>query len=207
MPPLHRRHALALLGTLPWLAASPAAQAQRKLGSASFSERIRLGGQTLALNGAGIRYKAMFQVYAAALYLEQPATTLEAVLQLKGCKRLTATMLREVNATELGNLFTKGIVDNIPPQETQTHLTNISRMGGVFSRFKSLKEGDSFTADRLPGKGMVLIVNNEAQHEPFDEAFFDAILNIWLGPKPADRLLKQALLGGSPDLNRPANNG
>lgn len=196
MPTVHRRHALAYLGALAWGAHSPAALAQRTLGKIVFPAQMQVAGQALVFNGAGIRYKAVFQVYALGLYLEQPATTVEEACAPRGCKRLAATMLRDVNASELGNMFTKGILDNNPTTTTTQLLPTIARIGDVFSRFKRLQAGDPFMVDRLPGKGMVLTVKGEAQHEPFEEAFFDALLNMWLGPKPADQQLKVALLGG-----------
>ena len=55
--------------------------------------------------------------------------------------------------------------------------------------------------------GIMLTVRGEPQHEPFDEVFFDAMLNIWLGPRAADPALKQALLGTDPYINRPTPTG
>lgn len=200
---IHRRQALVFLGALTCAPLVRSQPASRAFGGSNFAAMAEVAGQHLLLNGAGIRYKAMFQVYAAGLYLEQLASTPESVLQTRGPKRISATMLRTINATELGNLFTKGILDNNPPTTTTQLLSNVARMSSVFTRFKTLEVGDQFSVDLVPGKGMVLVVKGEAQHEPFEEAFFDAMLNIWLGPKPADRALKQALLGSDP-YTRPA---
>lgn len=41
------------------------------------ADPIDLAGAKLQLNGAGIRYKAVFKVYVAALYLDQKAATPE----------------------------------------------------------------------------------------------------------------------------------
>lgn len=213
MAPLHRRHALALLGALassPFTSATagPSPEpAARAFGGADFPPSMQVAGQSLVLNGAGIRYKAMFQVYAAGLYLEQWYKTAESAVQAPGTKRVAATMLRRINASELGNLFTKGILDNNSNQATTQLLPSVARMSTVFSRFKFLEPGEQFMADRIPGRGMVLTVKGEPQHEPFEEAFFDALLNIWLGPKPADRALKQAMLGTDPYTRHASING
>ena len=45
-----------------------------------YEQSINLGGQELVLNGAGIRYRAIFKVYTAGLYLGAKANTAEAVL-------------------------------------------------------------------------------------------------------------------------------
>ena len=38
-----------------------------------YEETASLSGSTLQLNGAGVRYKAVFKVYTAGLYLEKKA--------------------------------------------------------------------------------------------------------------------------------------
>ncbi|MDN5506720.1 MAG: chalcone isomerase family protein, partial [Comamonas sp.] len=48
----------------------------------------------------------------------------------------------------------------------------------------------------LPGQGAIVTVKGQPQGEAFKEPeFFNALLGIWLGPKPADQQLKKALLG------------
>ena len=45
-----------------------------------FNNRVTVAATALQLNGAGTRYKAIFKVYSAALYLPAKAGTPEAVL-------------------------------------------------------------------------------------------------------------------------------
>ena len=50
--------------------------------------------------------------------------------------------------------------------------------------------------DYLPGRGTQFFIARQAQGEPVGDAeFFSLVLGIWFGPSPADRLLKEALLG------------
>ena len=81
-----------------------------------FDNPIELRGTKLELNGAGIRYKAVFKVYAAGLYLTRKAGTPEEVMAAPGPKRMSITMLREIDSAELGKLFTRGVEDNSPRQ-------------------------------------------------------------------------------------------
>ena len=47
-----------------------------------------------------------------------------------------------------------------------------------------------------PGDPGLLTIKGKVEGEPFKEQeFFQALLRIWLGPKPADWQLKDALLG------------
>lgn len=163
-----------------------------------------LQGQPLVLQGAGTRYKAIFKVYTAGLYLEKPAASLPDIARLPGPKRLSVTMLRGIDAKELGQLFTRGMEDNMDKAAFSRLIPGVLRMSEVFSQHKRLQTGDSFVLDWLPGQGMVLNVKGEPQGEAFKEPeFFLALLGIWLGPQPADGQLKEALLRG-PQQGAPA---
>jgi hypothetical protein len=185
-----------------WLAlCAPAVWAQDlDVGGVRFERRLEVGGNTLALNGAGIRYKAVFKVYAAGLYvpanLATKPSTPDALLAVTGPRRLAITMLREIDSNELGKLFTRGVEDNVPRSEYAKLVPGLIRMGEVFARHKRLMPGDTFTIDWVPGSGTVISVKGQPQGEPFKEPeFFNALLRIWVGKSPADHLLKEALLG------------
>jgi hypothetical protein len=193
-PALRRALALTILALAPLAAsAAPVDVAGVKLDDA-----LDLKGSKLQLNGAGVRYKAVFKVYTAGLYLGKKASTTEDVLAAPGAKRITITMLRDIDANELGKLFTRGVEDNSPKSEMLQLIPGLVRMGQMFADQKQLKAGDTFTVDWLPGTGTVISVKGVAQGEPIKEqAFFNALMRIWLGPNPADWKLKDALLGKS----------
>ncbi|MGC4367507.1 chalcone isomerase family protein [Hydrogenophaga sp. R2] len=159
-------------------------------------DRITLAGSPLLLNGAGVRYKAVFQVYTAGLYLERKATTPDEVLNAPGPKRMTITMLRDIDSGELGKLFSRGMEDNMERAAFSRLIPGVLRMSEVFSKHKKLVAGDTFHIDWVPGTGTVLTIKGQVEGEPFKEPeFHQALMRIWLGPKPADNLLKDALLG------------
>lgn len=175
---------------------APAAAQDTETSGVKFPQAISLQGTPLQLNGAGTRFKAVFKVYAAGLYLPQKADTADAVLASNGPKRLHITMLRDIDANELGKLFTRGVEDNAPKAEFSRLVPGLIRMSEVFSAHKKLVAGDTFTIDWVPGQGTVISVKGAAQGQPFKEPeFFQALMRIWLGNNPADALLKDALLG------------
>ena len=178
------------------LASLAASAATIDVAGVKLDDAIDVHGAKLQLNGAGIRYKAVFKVYTAGLYLGKKAGTPEEVLATPGAKRLTITMLRDIDANELGKLFTRGVEDNSPKNEMSQLIPGLLRMSGIFSEQKQLKTGDNFTIDWVPGSGTIISVKGAAQGEPIKEqAFFNALVRIWLGPSPADWKLKDALLG------------
>jgi hypothetical protein len=161
-------------------------------------DSITVQGAPLQLNGAGIRYKAIFKVYTAGLYLGSKASTTDEVLAAPGPKRMTITMLRDIDSRELGKLFSRGMEDNMERSSFSKLIPGVMRMSKVFSDHKELKEGETFVLDWLPGTGTVLTVKGSVEGEPFKEPeFFNALMRIWLGPKPADWRLKDSLLGKS----------
>ena len=157
----------------------------------------QVGTAKLQLNGAGIRYKFV-KVYTAGLYLPAKAATPEAVYASAGPKRIHIVMLREINAEELGKLFTRGIEQNVTREEFTKVIPAVIRMSDVFSLRKRLLPGEWFTIDYMPGTGSVITINGQRVPEPIKEPeFFTALMKIWLGKSPADTQLKDALLGKS----------
>jgi hypothetical protein len=164
-----------------------------------FENTIQLGGAPLVLNGAGVRYKAIFKVYAAGLYLTAKANTPEAVLAAPGAKRIHLVLLRTLDANEFGKIMSAGIEKNATREELIQSLPGIVRMGEAASQYKQLVAGDTMTVDWVPGVGATLYVKGKAEVGPLkDSAFFSAMAKIWLGKSPADALLKEALLGQPP---------
>lgn len=173
-----------------------AAGAEVNLAGVKYEPSTELQGNKLQLNGAGIRYYGPFKVYAAGLYLGKKASTPEEVLAQPGAKRIAVTMLREIDAGELGKLFTRGVEDNMEKGTFAMLIPGLLRMSQIFAQHKKLQPGQSFTLDWVPGKGTVVSVAGVQQGEPFKEAeFYNALVRIWLGPVPADWKLKESLLG------------
>lgn len=159
---------------------------------------IELQNTKLQLNGAGIRYKAIFKVYVAALYLGKKVATPEEVYGAPGPKRMSITLLREIDSNELGKSFTKAFEDNAPKTEMSKLVPGLLKMGQVFSDQKKMMAGESFTIDWIPGSGTVISVKGKPQGEAIKEVeFFNAMMRIWLGSKPADWKLKDELLGNA----------
>ncbi|MDR7270412.1 hypothetical protein J2X20_003070 [Pelomonas saccharophila] len=162
-----------------------------------YETAMDLAGQKLVLNGAGIRYKFVVKVYTAGLYLTHKAGTTQEVLTAPGPKRIHISMLREIDGNELGKLFTKGMEANAPRDEFVKSINGVLKLSEVFASRKQLNTGDSFSVDYVPGIGSTLLLNGKPlMAEPIKEPeFFTALLRIWLGDKPADDALKDALLG------------
>jgi hypothetical protein len=178
------------------LATAGAAHADVTLAGVKYEDVSEIRGAKLQLNGAGIRYKGPFKVYAAGLYVTKKSNTPEEVFAAPGQKRIAVTMLRDIDTGELSKLFIRGVEDNMDKASFSKLIPGLMRMSQIFSEHKKLNSGDTFSLDWVPGTGAVVMLKGVPQGEPFKEPeFFNALLRIWLGPAPADWKLKESLLG------------
>ncbi len=204
---MNRRILMAALSCATLL--SLTAQAQTvELAGIKYPPTAQVGNAALQLNGAGIRYKFIIKVYTAGLYVASKTQNVDAVLSQPGPKRMHVVMLRDIDANELGKLFTRGMQDNAPRSEFSKFIPGTLVLAEIFSAQKKLKSGDSFDIDYVPGVGTTVLVNGKPTADPIKEPeFFGALLRIWLGDRPADSALKDALLGKSSYSNPGGSSG
>lgn len=192
---MNRRTTLRTLMAAALLAAMPAFAAVDVAG-VKFDDSITLSGQQLKLNGAGVRTKVIFKVYAAGLYLSEKKTTVPDVLAVPGPRRVAITMLREVPSDDFGKAFMDGLNANTSKEERNKILPQIMKFGEVFAQTPALKKGDQLMLDWTPNEGTQCYLNGKKLGDLMpDQAFYNAVLRIWLGDKPVDSSLKPALLG------------
>ena len=192
---LSRRHVLAAALCVSGALLAAPAQALEIAGT-PFPDAVSVAGKPLVLNGAGVRYKAMFKVYSAALYVPHKTQVVAEAWSTDTPKRLRLVMLRDIDSTELGSMFARGMEENAERGSMVKLLPGIMRMSQIFTDHKRMVPGNSIQFDWVPGTGGVLAINGQTLSEPFREPeFFRGLLSIWLGPKPADWKLKDALLG------------
>jgi hypothetical protein len=189
-------HAALLTGLFSLCLGTAALAATTEIAGIKIEDSATVGGTKLQLNGAGIRYKGPFKVYVADLYTTKKITSLEELIAAPGPKRLTMTMVREIEAGPFGKLLTRGVEDNNPKNEMSKLVPGLIRMSDIFSANKVLLPGESILLDWIPGTGLVVTAKGKVQGEPFKEPeMFKALMSIWLGPVPADFRLKEVLLG------------
>ncbi len=182
--------ALALVASFPAFAATDVA-------GVKFEDTATVNGQALKLNGAGLRTKVIFKVYALGLYLPEKKTTAADILATQGARRVQIVSLRDLSSEDFGDAFMKGLNANTDAAERTRLLPQTKTFGEMFAAIPGLKKGDVLLVDWIPGTGTVCTLNGKKIGETVpDVAFYNAILRIWIGDKPADSDLKPKLLGG-----------
>ncbi|ADI30765.1 chalcone isomerase family protein [Methylotenera versatilis] len=157
-------------------------------------ENAQVGSSTLVLNGAGLRTKMMFKVYAGALYLPQKQSDANAVINDHGNKRISMHFLRDVSSEQLLDGMNEGFADN----NTQSEMTSIDAQLKIFQKMmvsaKEVKEGDVILLDCTTA-GTQVSLNGRLLGKIDGELFNQALLRVWLGDHAVDTSLKKALLG------------
>jgi len=189
-----------------WAMACSPSMAAIEMDGVALDDSAVVAGKNLKLNGAGISFRLIFKVYAMGLYLLDRKVSLQDVLATDGPRRMVIAMLRDVSSEE----FDDAVISALPTdgEDTSPRITShMQQLGKAIARQpKGLRKGDTLTLDWVPGTGTVIELNKKPLMEPLhDIAFYNALLNIWLGDKPADPSLKTKLLGRSSQLRASTN--
>jgi hypothetical protein len=170
-----------------------------ELEGVKLDDRVRVDGQELQLNGIAVRTRyQFFKVYVAGLYLPQKTTAPEAAIDGKGAKRISLTMVRDANADQ----FVESIDHGLRANNSEAQLAEVKpQVDALYSKIRAVKEaqkGMRIVLDYSPSSASTtLFVDGAAQGDAMKgEAFYRALLRIWLGEKPVQEDLKKALLGG-----------
>lgn len=187
---------LALAGATAATAQTPAMPGKAAPASARLGPTVQIAGQTVHLNGKGIRYRAVVKVYEIGLYTAAKVNSAEQLAATAGPKRLQLITLRELTGDMLGVAMVQGMQDNAPAGERVKLVAHMERLSRIFGSEPQVPAGTLLNIDYVPGKGTVFYLNGEQKGEfVTDPTYFTAVARIWLGPKPADANLKDALLG------------
>ena len=169
--------------------------ASREVAGVLLPESVISESKSLVLNGAGIRKKFFIKVYVGALYLPAKRTTVKEILTDPGAKRIVMSFLhKEVSAKKLVDAWNEGFAANSSAKEMKILQDRIHTFNGLFS---TVHKGDVIRLDYLPGEGTQVRLNGTLKGSVPGQDFYQALLKIWLGNKPADSKLKEDMLGNS----------
>ncbi len=154
--------------------------------------QVEVQGQSLALNGYGIRTKFFFDIYIGSLYSAHPLTRYEQALEDPSAKLIRMDFLyRKVDREKIVEAFAEGIRNNSP---------RIAESDEV-RRFLSWFTRDFVRGDQvdliLRADGTVRATQNGVLLGEMTSAdLARGVLGIYLGNTPADQRLKDGMLSG-----------
>ena len=171
------------------------AQAAVKVGDVEFAQQQTVQQRALELNGAGLRTRLGFKVYAMGLYLRAPLAEAGAILADKGEKRIRIVLTRDLEAKQFGDALLAGLEKNHEPAELAALKPATDALIAALAAVGEVASGTEIVLDQLANGATRLVVNGQQKGDDIgDVAFYPALLRIWLGVRPADHDLRDALL-------------
>jgi len=156
-------------------------------------QSITVDNKVLVLNGAGIRKKLFIKVYVGSLYLAVRHSTPDEILSDPRAKSIVMNILyHEVSAERLIAAWNDGFAGNSTPEDLKNLQDRVNQFNALFS---PVRKGDVIKLVYLPQQGTQVWINDTLKGAVAGEDFQRALLEIWLGPKPVDADLKEAMLG------------
>ena len=151
-------------------------------------------GETLLLNGIGLREKLWVDVYVGALYLPARSSDVAEILSRPGPWRVQLDFVyKEVDQKKLIKAWREGFEKNQTDETLQKLQPRIDQFYQYFDSSVVAKEQYAF--DYLPPEGVKVSRNQKELGVIPGEDFKNALLEIWLGNHPADKKLKKGMLG------------
>jgi hypothetical protein len=147
--------------------------------------------KSLVLNGLGLRSKMMVKVYVAGLYLEQKSSDAAAIMKSDSPKRIVMHFLYHPSKSQMADAFQEGFEGN-SPDALKTMKPDIDKLNGAM---QDLNAGDEMVFTYLPGTGTTVTINGKDKVTIAGLPFEQALLSVWLGPKPPTADLKKGMLG------------
>ena len=161
------------------------------LAGVTLPDSQQVAGKTLVVNGLGLRTKVFVKVYVAGLYLEQKSSDPAAIMKSDVPKRIVMHFIYHPSKSQMTDAFQEGFQDN-SPDAMKTMKPDIDKL---FGALQDLKAGDEMVFTYVPGTGTTLAINGQDKITITGLAFEQALLSIWLGPKPPTADVKKGMLG------------
>ncbi len=179
----------ALIATLAILLTAPVGAAQ--LAGVTMDDNTTVEGESLVLNGMGLRKKSIIKVYVGGLYLPSKESDATKILAADTPRHLEMNFLFGVSASRLADAWDEGLENNTPqaPDEVQEKFKKLN------SWMVDMEKGDQLVFTYTPGQGTRVTVKGKAKGTLAGKDFADALFSCWIGKEPPSSGFKKGLLG------------
>ena len=152
-------------------------------------DTVSVGGQTLLLNGMGLRSKMFVKVYVGGLYLEKKTADAGAIIQADATKRVVLQFIYgEVSKDQMVEAFEDGFKANAPSAPKGL----VEQWVGAL---EAMKKGEQLVVTYAPGTGTTMTLRGRDKLTIPGLPFAQAVFSVWFGPKPPSSDLKNGMLG------------
>jgi hypothetical protein len=184
-----------------------------EIGGVFLPETLKAGNEQLILNGAGLRKKFGFKVYAAGLYLMEKTSDAKAVLDADKLMSLKMQWRRGVSPQKINDVFFESFAEAIGAPEADEYgpKNNYGPLTKEIVLFMSWVSREETTPDHTwtyiytPGKGTDIYLSNGKEEKLMGTIkgleFKKALFSIWIKEDPPVGVkLKKNLMGLEADF-------
>lgn len=162
------------------------------LAGVTLPDKVEVSGQSLVLNGMGLRKKLKTRVYVGGLYLPQKEKSAQAILAADTPRRMVLAFIHDVDQQQMCEAWNEGLearASKTTPEVKQNIATLCGWLAGA-------GKGQQLVLTYIPGEGTHVEFAGQAKGILPGKATADAMLATWIGPDPAPGAnFKKAILG------------
>lgn len=166
---------------------------QTRVGGVELPNEILVADHQLKLEGAGTRVKLWMDMYAMGLYLSEEMTEAEEIISIDEYMAIRLEIISGLITSEKMEKATREGFKNATKGEMENIRNAIENFISVFK--DGIEKEDIFEFIYSPADGTMVYKNGELKHSIKGLSFKQALFGIWLCEKPADKNLKNNLLG------------
>ncbi len=164
-----------------------------EIGGSVLPETLVAGNETLILNGGGLRKKFFFKIYAGGLYLTEKSSDAKQILHAGAPMAIRMRFIYDgVSAEKLIDAWNEGF-SAATDGKTGSLQEKINKFNSFFT--EEAKQGDVYDIIYTPEEGTRVYIKDRLMGVIPGLDFKQAVFAIWLGEKPADKDLKEGMLG------------
>ena len=158
------------------------------LAGVNVPDSTTVSGQTVVLNGMGLREKYYIDVYVGALYLPKKTTSSSEAISTDAAKRISMTFIYDhVTSAQLNETFREGFAKApAAPAGSRDQLCGY---------MTDVRAGDVVSFDYAPGAGTTVSVKGKAKGTIASKEFMIALWSVYLGTSPPTARLKAGMMG------------
>ncbi|MFV8225973.1 chalcone isomerase family protein, partial [Christiangramia aquimixticola] len=150
-------------------------------------------GQTLQLNGAGVREKLWIDLYAGGLYLTNKSSNAASIVAANEPMSIKLHIVSKLITSDKMIEAVNDGFENSTKGNTKPLADKIEKFKSFFSQ--EIKKNEIFDIVYLPQSGVTVYKNDKEVGTIEGLEFKKALFGIWLSNRPADDDLKEAMLG------------
>jgi len=156
-------------------------------------DQVDVRGQSLVLNGLGVREASVLNVdvYVAGLYVPRRSSDPSQILRPDEPKAIQLVFVHEVRRDQMTKAWQEGFQRNAGPELAALQ----PRIDLLNAWMVDMTKGDALAFTYLPGQGVEVRVRGTVKGTIPGDDFARALFGVWLGPHPPNEGLKAGLLG------------